>query len=221
MAAKKRASAGRTVKRPSRAGVPYKKSEVTRELLITTAIQLIAKHGLAATSVADIAAAAGVSKGGVHYYFESKDDLYAKVLVQCCDVLESRIIKVFLEGDFAPFERVEHALAEMWSIRRNGVPEMRVLTELHILARQDPPMRTALAEMLRRARRQVIETGLGTLMALGIKPKIDPVLIPRLLIATLDGLALHNEVDPLSREEEPQMLKAIEMMAVSLFELPG
>lgn len=213
MAAKKRA------KRPSRVGVPYKKSEVTRELLIETAIQLIATRGLASTSVADIAEAAGVSKGGVHYYFESKDDLYAKVLVKCCDVLEERIIKVFLGGDFAPLERVERALAEMWGIRRDGVPELRVLTELHIYARQDEPMRRALAEMLRRARRQVIETGLGNLMATGIKPKIDPALVPRLIIATLDGLALHNEVDPIAPSDEPQLLKAIEMMAVSLFEI--
>lgn len=213
MAAKKRA------KRPSRAGVPYKKSEATRELLITTAIQLIAKRGLAPTSIADIAEAAGVSKGAVHYYFESKDDLYAKVLVKCCDVLEERIIKVFLGGDFAPLERVRHALAEMWSVRRDGVAEMRVLTELHMYARQDPPLRQALAEMLRRARRQVIDTGLGNLMAMGIKPKIDTALIPRLLIGTLDGLAIHHEVDPISASEEPELLRAIEMMAVSLFEV--
>jgi AcrR family transcriptional regulator len=206
-------------KRPSRVGVRYKKSEATRELLVTTAIQLIATRGLASTSVADIAEAAGVSKGGVHYYFESKDDLYAKVLVKCCDLLEERIIKVFLGGDFAPLERVEHALGEMWAIRRDGVPEMRVLTELHILARQDEPMRQALAEMLKRARRQMIETGLGSMMALGIRPRFDPALIPRLLIATLDGLALHNEVDPVAPSEERDLLKAVEVMAMSLFEV--
>lgn len=206
-------------KRPSRVGVPYKKSETTRELLVKTAIDVIAERGLASTSVADIAEAAGTSKGGVHYYFESKDDLYAKVMVKCCDTLEERIIKVFLGGDHGPLERVQHALAEMWAIRRDGVPELRVLTELHMLARQDKPMRDALGEMLRRARRQMIETGLGSMMALGIKPKVDQALIPRLIIATLDGLALHNEVDPVAPGDEPQLLKAIELMVMSLFEL--
>lgn len=210
---KKRAS------RPSRVGVPYKKSEATRELLVTTAIAVIAERGLAQTSVADIAEAAGTSKGGVHYYFESKDDLYAKVMVKCCDVLEERIIKVFLGGDFNPLERVQHALAEMWAIRRDGVPEMRVLTELHMLARQDEPMRLALGEMLRRARRQMIETGLGSMMALGIKPRIDQALIPRVIIATLDGLALQHEVDPIAAADEPQILKAVELMVMSLFEI--
>jgi AcrR family transcriptional regulator len=206
-------------KRPSRAGVRYKKSEATRELLITTAIELIAARGLAATSIADIAEAAGVSKGGVHYYFESKDDLYAKVLVKCCDLLEERIIKVFLGGDFAPLERIEHALAEMWAIRRDGVPEMRVLTELHMLARQEEPMRQALGEMLKRARRQIIETGLGAIMALGIRPRFEPALIARLIIATLDGLALQNEVDPVAASDEKDLLKAVEVMAMSLFEV--
>lgn len=212
MAAKKRAA------RPSRAGVPYKKSEVTRELLVTTAVDLIARNGLARTSVQDIAVAAGVSKGGVHYYFESKDDLYAKVCLQCCDVLESRILRVFLEGDLPPLERVQRALAEMWAIRRDGVAEMRVLTELHMYARQDEPMRLALRDMLRRARRQVVETGLGSMLALGIKPKVDPDLVPRLIIASLDGLALHQEVDPLEPGTTPELLKAIQLMVLSLFE---
>lgn len=206
-------------KRGSRAGVPYRKSEVTRDLLVTTAIELIAKNGLAGTSVQDIAVAAGTSKGGVHYYFESKDDLYAKVLVKCCDVLESRILRVFLDGDLQPLERVQRALAEMWAIRRDGVAEMRVLTELHMYARQDEPMRHALAEMLRRARRQVIETGLGSMLALGIKPRISPELVPRLIIGTLDGMALHQEVDPLDPSADPEVLRAVELMVLSLFDL--
>lgn len=206
-------------RRPSRVGIPYKKSEATRELLLTTAIQLIAKRGLASTSVKDIAEAAGVSKGGVHYYFESKDDLYARILVKCCDDLEQRIIQAFLGGDFSPMERVQHALAEMWAARRNGAAEVRVLTELHMLARQDEPMRRALGEMLRRARRQMIDTGLANMIALGVRPRVDQALIPRLIIATLDGLALHNEVDPVPLSDEPALLRAIELMAMSLFEI--
>lgn len=205
--------------RASRAGIPYKKSEVTRELLVTTAIQLIATRGLAATSIQDIAETAGVSKGGVHYHFESKDDLYAKILQQCCQVIEERIIRVFLGDDLSPLERVQRALAEMWRVRRAGVAEMRVLTELHMLARQDETLRLALAEALKRARRQVIETGLGNMMAMGIRPRIDVALIPRMIIATLDGLAIHNEVDPIADSEEPELLRAVELMAMSLFEI--
>ncbi len=205
--------------RASRVGIPYKKSEATRELLLATAIELIATRGLAATSLQDIAEAAGVSKGGVHYYFESKDDLYAKILQTCCGVLEERIIRVFLGGDWMPLERVQRALAEMWRVRREGVAEMRVLTELHMLARQDEPLRHALAEALRRARRQMIETGFTHMMAMGIRPRVDATLIPRMIIGCLDGLALHNEVDPLPEADDPELLRALEMMAMSLFEL--
>jgi AcrR family transcriptional regulator len=209
----------RTSKRPTRVGVPYKKSEATRELLLVSAIKLIAKRGLLATSLQDIAEAAGVSKGGVHYYFESKDDLYAKVLVKCCDVLEARIIKAFVSGEVAPIERVENALAEMWRVRRDGEPEVRCLTELHILARQDVPLRHELAAALRRARQQMIDTGISAMLALGIKPRVDVQIVPRLIIAMLDGLALHNEVDPLATSEEATLLRAVELMVMGLFEI--
>ncbi|WP_238418998.1 TetR/AcrR family transcriptional regulator [Gordonia sp. 'Campus'] len=46
----------------------------TRRLILDAGARLIARRGTA-VSVADIAAAAGVSKGGLLYHFPSKDDL--------------------------------------------------------------------------------------------------------------------------------------------------
>jgi len=57
------------------------------------------------------------------------------------------------------------------------------------------------------------------MLALGIKPKIDPELVPRLIIATLDGLALHQEVDPLDPAASPELLQAVQLMVLSLFEV--
>lgn len=43
--------------------------------LTRAAVELFAAHGYAATSVAQIVAAAGVTKGAMYHYFASKDDL--------------------------------------------------------------------------------------------------------------------------------------------------
>lgn len=49
----------------------------TRESLMEAAFQLVRRQGLSATSVDEICAAAGVSKGAFFHYFKSKDELAA------------------------------------------------------------------------------------------------------------------------------------------------
>jgi AcrR family transcriptional regulator len=198
--------------------VAYKKSEESRRQVLDAAIAVLAKKGITGTSIQDIADSAGLSKGAVHYHFESKDELLERVLDRCCEVVEARVRAAFLEPGM-PLERVQRALAEMWRVRRDGVRELRVLSELHLLARQNRRIRTACREALQRARRQIIEIGLTELVAMGLKPKVSVEVIPRLLLATLDGLSLHNEIDPVTKEEESQVLQALEATAMGLFEL--
>lgn len=47
----------------------------TKTILFETAIQLIARHGVSETSVANVAKHAKVSKGALYHHFSSKDDL--------------------------------------------------------------------------------------------------------------------------------------------------
>ena len=196
----------------------YKKSEESRRQVLDAAITVLAKKGIANTSVQDIADAASLSKGAVHYHFESKEELLERVLDRCCEVVEARIRAVF-EQEGLPVERIHRALAEMWVVRRDGVKEMRVLTELHMLSRQNKRVRKACGEALQRACRQMIDTGLDHLLAMGLKPRVPVEIIPRLVIATLDGLALQQEIDPVSAETEASLLRALETTTMNLFEL--
>lgn len=52
----------------------------TRHEIVVAAVQLIAERGFSATSVEEIAAAAGVAKGSVFYNFGSKAELFAAIL---------------------------------------------------------------------------------------------------------------------------------------------
>lgn len=54
----------------------------TREVIVDAAVSLIADRGFSATSVDDIAAAAGVAKGSVYYNFGSKRALFESVIVE-------------------------------------------------------------------------------------------------------------------------------------------
>src|SRR3954449_10834148 len=52
----------------------------TRQRLYDAAMELIAEHGFSATTVDDIAVAAGVAKGTVYYNFPSKNALFEALL---------------------------------------------------------------------------------------------------------------------------------------------
>jgi AcrR family transcriptional regulator len=196
----------------------YKKSEESQVRVLDAAIRLIAEGGLAATSVQDIAQAAGMSKGAVHYHFESKDELLERVLDRCCDIVESRVTEVFEEPG-TPMDRVRRAVLEMWRLRRDEDPAVQVLGELHIVARQNDRIRQAMAAAYKRSRDQIVEIGFKRLIELGLRPKVDLQVVPRLLLAGLDGLALQHLIEPIAPEEEAEMLRALEAMALAVFEL--
>ena len=54
----------------------------TKEQIVEAALALVAERGFAATSVDDIAAAAGVAKGSVFYNFGSKAGLFESIISQ-------------------------------------------------------------------------------------------------------------------------------------------
>lgn len=196
----------------------YKKSEDSRRQVLDAAIKTLAARGLAATSIQDIADAAGLSKGAVHYHFESKDELLERVLDRCCEAIEARVLAVFEEPG-TPMDRVRRAIFEMWAVRRDGIPEMQVLGELHTLSRQNDAIRASLAIALRKAREQIIEVGLNRLIEMGLRPRVSLAIVPRLILATLDGLSLQHSVDPIPPEEEGELLRALEATSLALFEI--
>ncbi len=196
----------------------YKKSEESRQQVLDAALAVIARRGLSSTSVQDIADEAGLSKGSVHYHFESKDELVERVLDHACQTVEARVRASF-EAPGSPVEKVRAAVVTMWGLRRDGAPEIRVMTELFAQARQNPKICKALGDQLRRARAQILEVGLSSLVAMGLKPRVSIEVIPRLLLAALDGLAIHHIVDPVTPEEEADLLRGVETTFLALFEL--
>ncbi|MFN2536808.1 MAG: helix-turn-helix domain-containing protein [Mycobacteriales bacterium] len=51
-----------------------------RALLLEQAAELFHTNGLAATSLADIATAAGMDRATIYYYFSNKEEVVAEVL---------------------------------------------------------------------------------------------------------------------------------------------
>ncbi len=194
----------------------YRKSETSQQQILEAAVRTIAAKGLADSSVQDIAAAAGVSKGVVHYHFESKDELLAKVVNLACTVMAERVRAAFLEPGTAA-ERMRRAITELWFVRRSGVPEIRVIMEAMTVAVHDPALHATIGAALRTSREQVVQVGFTNLEEMGLAPRFAPDTMARLLLGALDGLALHQLFDPMPPESEAELLAAAERIAMSLF----
>jgi AcrR family transcriptional regulator len=201
-----------------RAKSEYKKSEASRQQVIAAAIKTIAKRGVANTSVSDIAASAGMSKGVVHYHFKSKDDLLARVLEQCSQRMTARVRSAWnLPG--APAERIRNALTEMLATRIDGSPEVRVLADLMGHSVHDPKLRKPMSTTFHAMRAEMIEEFIKSFTEIGLRPKVPTQIIPKLVMALLDGVGLHHFLDPPDANEDREMLKAIEVVAFALVEI--
>ncbi|HPT17671.1 MAG TPA: TetR/AcrR family transcriptional regulator [Kiritimatiellia bacterium] len=61
---------------------PGQESSAVRARLLDASVRLFAEQGVAGTTVAEIAAAAGVTSAMVHYYFKTKDQLLDAVVAE-------------------------------------------------------------------------------------------------------------------------------------------
>ncbi|OWY37212.1 TetR family transcriptional regulator [Xenophilus sp. AP218F] len=64
-------------------------AEQTRQLLLDTAEQLFSEKGVSKTTLADIAGAAGLTRGAVYWHFQNKLDLYRALLARIAAQFEA------------------------------------------------------------------------------------------------------------------------------------
>ncbi len=127
-----------------------RRTEATRQKLYDAAIALIAERGYAATTVDDIAEAAGVAKGTVYYNFGSKPELFAGLLKYGVGMLTADLrsaaagqapvaaVHAVARAELAFIQRYQAfaqlLMAEMWRTNREWVRTLRLLREEAVAA---------------------------------------------------------------------------------------
>ncbi len=86
------------------------RSAETRSRILDAALSEFAAHGLAGARTEQIAAAAGVNKALLYYYFESKEKLYAAALEMVSARVRDRSMAVFLRDASAGEKLLRAAL---------------------------------------------------------------------------------------------------------------
>lgn len=194
----------------------YKKSEISVAHIVDAAMRVLARQGYAHSSLMDIANEVGMSKGAVHYHFPTKEALITQVLEKALDKVASRTRTAWVEGEH-PLVAIRAALRELWAVRADQPDEVKVIADLVAQSLHDDKLREPLANYYKIAFKQVEDHLRANAEALGLKPKIDPHFVPRILHALLDGMMLQRVVDPSAIVDE-QVIQGLELIAASLFE---
>lgn len=152
--------------------------------ILQAAARRIVDRGAAQLSMQEIAEAADVSKGLIHYHFHDKETLLTRVVEWMADGLADRESRA-LDGA-TPASAVE----QLWSWLEGEMirGHLRVLLELG----QEPGdlLQRAIMETARRRRTSAAATVSALYSTLELRPRIPPVLMAEVVVAFADGLAI-------------------------------
>jgi len=104
-----------------------------KERLLNVATRLFARHGFEGTSVQDIVDAAGVTKGAMYHYYDSKDDLLYEVYHQVLSMQLSHLEQI-AAGPGTPEQRLRAAAADVVQASLDNLDDLIVFfRSLHML----------------------------------------------------------------------------------------
>src|SRR4051794_33433251 len=149
----------------------------------------VARRGVAGATFDHVAREAGVSRGLLHYYFGTKEQLLVEVLRRDCE-LRLAVLDEQLGGARTAEDFVGTLVSQLEHVVRHDPETWMVVYELFSLSRRHEEIAAELAELLRRTREHVAallaakqEEGVLHLHA-------EPEAIADILFSLGDGIAL-------------------------------
>ena len=115
-----------------------------KDQILSAALKIFTRKGVAQTSMSDIVAESGLSKGGVYWHFKSKSDIIAGALERFMNRDLTEVAKIVAMSELDARERLKLAAAEIGK----GIEQMRgdlpLLIEVYGLAGRHPEIKAPL-----------------------------------------------------------------------------
>lgn len=189
--------------------------------ILAAALEEFSQHGLAGARVADIAARAGVSKGTVYLYFETKDDLFRAVIRTTLEDAVAMMADAAV-GETAT-ARIEAVLPAFWAFLRSDRFEA-VYRLIYATLHQFPELaRFYNAEVSGRMSAFIAEL-LGEGVERGEFRPVDPAIAARMLVVLCVKHALwlsrQDLFNHLEGQSDEQVLADIASFFFSAIQLP-
>jgi AcrR family transcriptional regulator len=125
------------------------RSARAREKLIGAAIALICDKGFAALTVADIASAAGMTRGAIQHHFEGRQELVLAILHEVESEVADSFAEVLIDHDHDLGERIDSLIDHLGAVGRS--PAYLAVMDIWMATRSDAGLKDAVRESMLRA----------------------------------------------------------------------
>jgi AcrR family transcriptional regulator len=178
--------------------------------LLAAAAACFARSGFAGTSVDDIAAHAGFSRGAFYSNFRSKDEVLILLLERH---IEREMAAMAAERD--QLESIEDLWRWLWRRQTEQPLDLCLLTsEFQLYARRNPGREAVIKHAFERRHAQLAEVVDSVAKRAGVVLPMDARRIVATIVGTLQGLMTQRLVEGLAPEGlEPE---AIELMIAGI-----
>jgi AcrR family transcriptional regulator len=176
---------------------PERRRAMTRQHLLDAAAIVFARNGFHGSTLDEVAATAGFSKGAVYSNFKSKDDLFLELFHDRVDRQFSVVSEALDSGahDQADqFPRIRQILGTDVSPWDDDF--VTLWLEFVLYARRNPDAREKLAASAQRARAQVQALIEHEYEAVGVRPNYPTADLAEIGMALFNGLGIDRLVDP-------------------------
>jgi len=168
--------------------------EQTTQRLLDAAQKLIAKKGLDAASVEDIAAAAGYTRGAFYSNFSSKDDLFIELLRR--DHEQSTAELNALRDRSLPVDLIQSRARDIYSQLYRDNECFMNWTEARMLAARDTRFRTKLNALMAEKRAQIADFIGYFYGRVGVAPPVPPEQLAMGFMSLAEGVKLYMLSSP-------------------------
>ena len=155
----------------------------------------VGARGAAASTFDQVAREAGVSRGLLHYYFGSKEQLLVEVCRHDCEIRIRHMEERLAEADSvdAILDALRHGLEEFIEDKADS---QAVVYELLSASRHSDELRAELAELYRRWREHLAAALVQKQREGVVELQDDPQCVASVLFALGDGLGIQTVSDP-------------------------
>jgi AcrR family transcriptional regulator len=176
---------------------PERRRAMTRSHLLDAAAQVFARNGFHGSTLDEVAATAGFTKGAVYSNFKSKDDLFLALLDDRIDRQFAVTTEVLETG---PHD-VDDQRPRVRELLRSGAffwddSWTALYLEFVLYSRRNPEAAAKLAASEQRTREFVTELVTSEYAAVDSTPRYPTEHLARISLALFNGLGIARLVDP-------------------------
>ena len=175
---------------------------MTRQHLLDAAAIVFARNGFHGSTLDEVAATAGFTKGAVYSNFKSKDDLFLELLDDRVERQFAVVTEILETGSHEAAEQFPRIREIFRSNMFWGDDFVTLWLEFVLYARRNPEAQAKLAASAQRSRAQVRALIEHEHAAIGVSPRYPVRDLAEISLALFSGLGIDRLVDPSAVTDE-------------------